>query len=381
MQPADTPLDVIAKPVEDIGVLGNEWRELEGRSDTHSFFLSWHWIGNWLGTLPPHITPLELRITRQGQLVGLSIICKGFTPVLRFLQLSQLTLNATGDPALDCIAIEYNGFLAERGLGDKVARAGLDWLLGGGIPNQSLSLNGIDAHLTDMAISCARSGKRQTRMVGGDASPYVDLAAVRNSGEEYTAHLSRNSRQAIHRSLRYYESRGPLAYHAAATEAEALAIFYELQLAHQAYWQARGKPGAFANPLFKRFHTALIASAFSTGHIEMARISAGADPIGYLYNFAWHGTVYAYQSGFHYSSGKNARPGYVSHYLAILSSLARGDNIYDFMAGQGQYKSSLSTGLQNLAWLQLRSQLLSVKLDSWVRHLLTAGRHRFGREQ
>lgn len=367
-------------PVNDIDLLAQEWRELEDRSAEHSFFISWHWIGNWLRLLPPHMTPLVLRITSHGELVGLSVICKGVTPVLRFLRLSQLTLNATGDPALDCIAIEYNGFLAARGLGDIVARAGLEWLLDGGLPNQSLSLSGMDPDLTDMAISSARSRGRQTRMIGVYPSPFVDLAAVRNGSKDFTAHLSRNSRQALHRSLRYYESRGPLEYHVAATEAEALAIFNELQEAHQAYWQARGKPGAFANPFFKRFHSALIMSAFADGHIEMARISAGADPIGYLYNFAWHGTVYAYQSGFHYSGGKNARPGYVSHYLAIISSLAKGRNIYDFMAGQKQHKSSLSTGLKNLAWLQLRSQLLSVKLDTWVRHLLAARRNRMDLE-
>ncbi len=364
--------DITLNPISDLDRLGREWRELELRSDRHSFFLSWHWIGSWLRCLPADIQPLVFRICIGPQTVGLAILAQRTAPILKFLSLRQVTLNVSGDAGLDSIAIEYNGFLAARGMADAIALAGLEWLMQGGVPNQVIQLDGFDSHQYELAMTAARAYGRQIHLVAQSPAPFVDLAAVRESGKDYLEHLSRNSRQSLRRAIRYYEAIGPLDYRIAATPEEALALLDKLQIAHQTYWQMRGKPGAFAKAFFKQFHIALIKSAFADGHIELAQISAGAHPIGYLYNYVWRGTVYAYQSGFCYNNGKGAKPGYVSHYLAIMTSLVKGINIYDFMAGERQHKVSLSTGRQNLTWLQLRTQLLSVRLDTRIRKLLAA---------
>lgn len=372
--PQTTSFTVTATPVEDIERLSLEWCELEGRSTGHSFFLSWFWIGSWLRCLPIEAKPLILRISDGIQTQGLCIIVKGTAPVLKIFSLAQITLNATGNSKFDNISIEYNGFLAAAGLEDIVTTAGLEWLLQEGVPNQSVQLSGIDTHLTEIANSLASKYGRRMNYKNIAPAPYVDLAAIRNSGEEYLSHLSRNGRQSIRRSLRYYERIGPLEYQPALTLDKALILFEDLITTHQAYWRKRGHPGAFADPFFKQFHITLFKTAFAAGHIEMALIAAGEHPVGYLYNFIWRNTVYAYQSGFHYTDAKGVlvKPGYVSHYMAIQYALRQGRNIYDFMAGDRQHKSSLSTGKQNLAWIQLRSPLMPVKLESSIKSLRTA---------
>lgn len=367
-----TPFTIVSESVEDIDKLGDEWRELESRSDSHSFFLSWHWIGNWLRCIPPHIKPMVLRITGEGVLVGLAILCKGNGPILRFARLNQMLINVAGDPELDDIAIEYNGFLSASGMDDTITRAGLEWLMRSYVPNQTLRLDGINEHLSEIAIATALPLGRQPHLLSFHPAPFVDLVAIRDSGKDYLSHLSRNTRQSLKRTIRHFENIGPLEYHVASTLDEALAIYADLEVAHQANWHARGKPGAFALAVLKRFHLALISSAFAGGYIEIARISAGGQPIGYLYNFIWRGTVLAYQSGFCYSEGETSRPGYVSHYMAIISALSKNRNIYDFMAGQRQHKSSLSTGTQNLSWLQLRAQTPLVRLENVLRKLRDA---------
>ncbi len=364
-------LNITATLIEDIDQLSLEWRELENHSGGHSFFLSWYWIGSWLRSLPASVSPLVLRFCTDSKTVGLAILVHGTTPILKILSLSQISLNTTGDSGLDNITIEYNGFLAASSLEDAVTRAGLEWLLQGGAPNQSIQLSGIDARLTEIAISLASAYGRQVKHANIVPAPYVDLAAIRDGSEDYLSHLSRNSRQLLRRALRYYEIMGPIEYHSATSQDEALVLFDALETAHQIYWRRRGQPGAFANPFFKHFHTELIKAAFSDGHIEMAQVSAGGHPIGYLYNYVWGGTVYAYQSGFHYTNDKQAKPGYVSHYMAIISALTRGQNIYDFMAGDKQHKTSLSTGNKNLTWLQLRSPILSVRLETSIKSLLS----------
>ncbi len=363
---------VTATPVEDIDELSVEWRELESRSAEYSFFLSWHWIGSWLRCLPTTVKPLILRVSNGAQTVGLAVLVEGTTPVLRIFSLRQIALNETGDRELDTITVEYNGVLAAAGLENVVTTAGLEWLLQDGVPNQAIQLGGIDTPLTENAIALASAHGRRTNQIRLSLAPYVDLAAIRGSGEEYLSHLSRNSRQSMRRCLRYYESTGPLEYHTATTPDEALFLLDELQEAHQLYWQSRGRPGSFARPFFKQFHTELIKAAFAGGHIEMARISAGGSPIGYLYNFVWRKMVYAYQSGFHYTDEGSAKPGYVSHYMAITYALARGRSLYDFMAGDRQHKTSLSTRERNLVWLQLRQPVLAVRLETAIKSLLAA---------
>lgn len=329
-------------------------------------------MGAWLRCLPPNIKPIILRILSNSETVGLALLVRGTTPVLKILKLSQLVLNATGQTALDKIAIEYNGFLAARGLEQAVAEVALDWLLQQGVPNQTVHLAGINSDLSELANFAAIRNRRLVVQTEHSPAPYVDLAAVRSSGADYLSHLSRNSRQSLRRSLRYYEANGPLHYRVALSCDDALDMFNDLETMHQRYWQSRGAPGAFAHPHFKQFHTELIKTAFADNHIEMAQISADRQPIGYLYNFVWRDTLYAYQSGFHYTKEKQARPGYVSHYSAILFSLSKGRDIYDFMAGDRQHKASLSTGRHYLHWQQLRSPTLSVRLEKCLRTLLFA---------
>lgn len=369
-EPAKQSPEITAIPIADLGQVAQEWCALEQHSVNHSFFLSWYWIGSWLRSLPERIQPLLVRIKSGDRTIGLGVTVRGNAPVLKLFHLPQITLNATGEPGLDRIAIEYNGFLAASGQAEKVTRLGLEWLLLDGVPNQSLLLPGIDELVTNVAISLAHDHKRMVTWMNRAPAPYADLTRIRNGSMDYLSCLSRNTRQMIRRSLRYYESFGPLRYHCAGSLEEALDMLEELAQAHQKYWRSRRRPGAFAEPFFRRFHETLIRSAFANGHIELARISAGDRIIGYLYNFLWRGGVFTYQSGFNYDGNTAAKPGYVSHYLAILHALQRGYNIYDFMAGGAQHKFSLSTDQKNLDWLQLSKPVLPVRLESVIRELL-----------
>ncbi|MGZ9042781.1 MAG: GNAT family N-acetyltransferase, partial [Allosphingosinicella sp.] len=141
----------------------------------------------------------------------------------------------------------------------------------------------------------------------------------------------------------------------------------DLQRLHQAYWTARGKPGAFANPVFTVFHTRLIREALSRKEVEIARISSEKGVIGYLYQFRKNGRVYSYQSGFHYEDDNRLKPGLVSHRLAIEHSLSAGDAVYDFLAGDDRYKRSLGTDAGQLFWLTLQKRRLAFFLERGLR--------------
>ncbi len=362
-------LTVIVTPLTYMEWREEEWRDLENRAGDYSFFLSRHWIGAWLRCLPDDTSLKLMRVTRAGQLVGLGVLVQGYTPFLRLFKLRQIALHETGNPAFDTITIEYNGFLAADQEAQAVSQAAIEWLLAGDIANKLIHFGGVEEELFQALQKSASRHRHSLRILGESDASYVDLSSVRESGKEYLDSLSRNTRQNLRRKLRRYEAVGPLRYHIASSLEEALEYFTALRHLHQSYWVSRGKPGAFSKPFFVNFHTNLIRSAFAGGHIEIAKVTVGDSLVGYLYNFNWQGAVHAYQSGFCYEMGDGFKPGYVSHYLAIVNALERDLSIYDFMSGFGQHKSSLGSGKKRLFWVQSRPNTLLIRLEDFARSL------------
>ncbi len=359
---------VSCEGIDGLSALGDSWRTLE-QSCEASFFQSWHWIGTWLETLPPRFEPRVLRITSDGRLAGLAILMFHSGKRHRIMPVGRLLLNETGDDYHDRLTLEYGGILCDRAAHAAVTEAALSWLLKQD-PNWSeICLSGLlPAGLSDVMAVAARLGLLPWTF---DLKPcdYVDLEVVRGAEGDYLSQLSRNTRQQLRRALRLYEAEGPLSLTAPRNLAEAHGFLGELAELHQGYWTARGESGSFSNAYFTQFHRALIDAGFADGKIQLLRASAGDQPIGYLYNFLHKGYVYGYQSGFRYDEDPKRKPGLVTHYLAIEENLSQGARIYDFMAGQGQHKRSLSNATQDMTWLVLQRNLLKNRLEQQLRRM------------
>jgi len=325
---------------------GDAWRDLESRSDG-SFFQSWAWVG----CLAAERFPDAVLVRAQDRGVSVAL---GLCNRRRRRGRCDLLLNESGDPAYDAVFVEHNGFLIEQDRPEWLAADCLRALLRPSgrtpWPRRRLILSGIP----DSYIAAARGGPSRVAVRATQPAPFVDLRALRQTGREYLAALSTNTRYQLARSRRRYGELGPLALHRAGSVAEALAFLGHLSDLHQRYWTGRGEAGAFASPVFRQFHRALIERAFPGGGIDLLRISAGAHVLGYLYNFHHRHTAYAYQSGFDYSlAGAQLKPGLTSHHLAIERYLQQGLDRYDFLAGASRYKQSLATGSTTLHWLDI----------------------------
>jgi CelD/BcsL family acetyltransferase involved in cellulose biosynthesis len=342
------------------------WRELEQRADA-SFFQSWHWIGTWLDCLHPGVAAELLRVERDGVVVGLGILVRRAVRRHGFLRSRGLFLNCTGDPSLDEITIEHNGFLSERGAERDVAQSCVAFLLGQRADWDEIFLEGMrDPALVD-GLSM---GRARLRTLSLRPCPHVDLAVLRESGQEYVAALGRSTRYNIRRSLREYEKRGALELEEATDLARAREYLQRLRDLHQRYWEQKGEPGSFANAFFAKFHDRLLERALSSGALQLLRVTAGKVELGYLYNYVYRGRVYNYQSGFDYAGGGlHERPGLVCHVLAIEHNLRKGHAVYDFMAGDSDYKRSLSTASQMLAWQVIQRPRLKLRIEDALRRV------------
>mgnify|MGYP002621358107 CR=1 FL=1 len=328
----NSPVLVTVAPVTSFAELAAEWRALEAEAAPVPPFRSWSWVGCLAEERYPD--PVLLRAEAAGRLVGLALFNR---------RQGRLALAESGEGRLDAPYIEHNAPLLRSDQAGALAKL-LD--AAARLPGvRRLVLSGVGPE-----VAVAAPGVAWRRRAS--PAPFVDLRVVRDAGDPL-AHLSANTRQQVRRSLRRFAEAGPVELVAARDGVEAGAWLDALIGLHQQSWQARGKPGAFADPFMRRFHAALIARAMAQDELDLLRLTAGGTVLGYLYNLRRDGHVCAYQSGFAAEAADAQRkPGLVAHLLAIGQAAARGDAVYDFLAGEARYKSSLATGSRDLVWTE-----------------------------
>ncbi len=356
-------LTIEAMEPASLDLVQERWRRLENRVEC-SFFQSWAWVG-CLAT-QRFDDPVLIEARRRGELVALALFNRRRRSWPRP---DRLWLSESGRAGWDCVFIEHNGVLLAP-QADDALRGCLAAALHDGRRGRSLVLSGIDTAQLRLAdtLDAVCIGRR-TRI-----APYVDLAAIRRAGGRPIDRLSANARYQLRRSARRYGEFGPLRVTRAASPAQAHAFLGEMATLHQASWTARGRPGAFADATFGRFHHALIDR---TEAVQLLRIEAGDRVVGYLHGFCFRGRVSAYQSGFDYASAPaQAKPGMTCHQLAIERYMAEGMQTYDFLAGADRYKTSLASASTPLHWVSLApvrsSAAIAHRLGNGLRRLLRA---------
>ncbi len=280
--------------------------------------------------------PVAGRRRGRGETLALAL----FNRRRRWFGRARLWLHEAGRHPLDTPFIEHNGVLTRD---PELIRDCLRAALRHG----NLVLGGVD----EPTLIAARAAGKAWRREDPRPAPWLDLDRIRASGGLLSV-MSTNARQQLRRARRALEAAGPLRLARAAGEAEALAFLRELAALHQVSWRARGQPGAFAEPFFTRFHEALLARALPRGEAELLRVTAGDRVLGLLYNFVHGGKVFAYQSGFAATEGRQI-VGQVCHWLAIEDHAAAGRKAYDFLAGEARYKSRFATDVADMHWLDL----------------------------
>jgi CelD/BcsL family acetyltransferase involved in cellulose biosynthesis len=351
--------DITLSRVTDWTTLGIRWRELEARSDC-SFFQSWTWVGCLAAER--FDDPVLLEASVDGRLVAMGL----FNRRLRSGR-EALLLSETGHTVHDAVFIEWNGLLAATGtpvqlLADCL-RSSRVLPLTGRRPwlRRRITLSGIGAP----ALAAAQLAEPKLFVRRSMGAPFVDLAGLKHANRQYLDVLSANTRYQVRRSNRTY---GELTLRRATTLDEAFEFLEQLAALHQATWRRRGRPGAFAEPLFGKFHRTLIERGLARGEIALLSFAARSGPVGFLYNFEWKRQVSAYQSGFDYpEAGPHQKPGLTCHQQAIEDAAARGLVRYDFLAGADRYKRSLATSEEKLHWVELGKSGMKQRLAGWLR--------------
>ena len=367
--------------LRDLDALANAWQRLEQALDAlpapepglaDGLFRSWSWVGSWARQVA-NAAPLyvyEYRRPGDGQVRALGIFSlvqirrRGFISS-RVFSLHNLPVKPGS------LFVEYNGLLVAEADRAAAWQTLLTLLQQSSAPVwDELLLDGIaEADWQLLRQQCAGLQPLLSPLLRQQFTPWK-AALFTDDGqplkwETLLARFSRNRRWQLRRSFRAYEQSGPLELRQAASVDEALAWFAAMAEPHTRHWQRLGQAGSFADPFWVSFHRELIGQAFAAGHIQLLSVTAGSEPLGYVYNLAWRDTVYVLQTGFYYDLADNSkRPGYVAHSLAMLAAAANGYRYYDFMVGDAEYKQVLAGRQPALVWGVLQRPRWRFRLEN-----------------
>ncbi len=320
-------MEIIATDIDDPDAIADAWRSLEDRS-SGGFYQGWTWMGCL--ARERFTNPLLVTARRADSVIGMALFNR---------RDRSLYLGETGDPRLDSIYGEYAGALLERNQNPAVAAQMI---------RAALNHVGRRARLITHRVEAGQyhglrglNGSMPTRAAA--ASWTIDFRRLRHGGADVIASFGSNTRAAIRRSLQAYGRDGGVTITRAAGVAEAHRFLDELIVLHQAFRNARGQPGAFAEPFMVRFHKTLIARGLPRDEIDLLRIATRRGTLGVVYNFRCQGRVYSYQSGFAVEqAGKREKPGLSSYALCAGKYMAAGVDAYDFLVGDAPYKRNIA---------------------------------------
>jgi len=370
----NSELNICIEDICDIDVLQLEWERLAGRAEG-SFFLSWYWIENWLLLQPDGVSLKQVIVRQEGKVVALAVFSESKIRRHGVFSSTVMALHEYSMPGLNMV-IEYNGLLIDKQLDAKTIQQDVIRFLVLEAPDwEELQVSGV---LVDSAFVDAlflQGVNLKPLVVGESEARRVNLEKIREAGDNYLSTLTKKTRYKIRQYIKEYQNCGELSVNKAESLDVAFHYFEELKKSHQSYWIKKGQAGSFSNKNWENFHHDIIKSAFSDGGIQLLRISAGTTIVGYLYNLVWEGHVYMIQSGFNYTNDKNDKayhPGYVCLTLAIEYNVKMGHRVFDFLAGENQYKKSLSNEGVKLQWVMLQRK----KMKFWVEDLLRLGKRK-----
>lgn len=339
----------------DRSALAARWQALEACSDA-SFFLRWTWVGAWLDSYG--VRPELLAVTDDtGQDVALALVGHVMRPRL-LGPVATLSLNQSGDPAVDRPYVEYNGLLAARGQEAAAVAAAIDaiarrrdWRV--------LRLSGI-------APDSPLLGLPAPRKLRVDASPVyqVDLDAVRAADGDYLSLLSSNTRSQIRRAMK--DHGGPLPDVTVGTLDDIAPWLDEMAALNM----GRHADNAWDDQGFRQFVATIAARGLPSGAVELLRFTDAGGAVGLLVNFVQDGQAMNYQSAFAQPRTAKDKPGLLCHAAAVGHYATRAFSLYSLLAGKDRYKQSLSTREEALEWWHVERFSPRLEAEALARRIL-----------
>lgn len=313
-----------------IEALRKDWTDILKRNTSLTIFLTPEWLGAWWQAFrkAKQLHALVFRDT-GGVVVGLVPL---YIQQIRSTVLPRLNeLRFVGDGTTDSDNLDlivmpgYEQQVALELLRHLNRTTGWDVCRFNVMPSDSAT-----------ATAVLRSLHSATLKYESSTSAWSSIE-LPGSFEEYLQGLSAKERKKIGNLSRRLEGRYEVRL-SRCTNVEELPGYLEtLFHLHQKRWQARGKPGAFANPERRCFYYRMAEEFLKRGWLVFWRLELDGIPVASQFGFQYRGTVYALQEGFDPDYSADS-VGYLLRSYSIRKLIEAGLRRYDFLAGQERSK-------------------------------------------
>ncbi|MHA7881214.1 MAG: GNAT family N-acetyltransferase [Saccharospirillum sp.] len=278
----------------------------------------------------------------------------------RLIPCHSLHLNHSGDPAKDQIWPEYSQLLCLSDYETIVTQKCLPYL--------HKALDGWDEFCTGVATEStitqfdAQAGWIEHEL-WADQSYSVDLVPFKETPSAYLEQLSANTRYQIRRTRKDLERLGQLKLNVITDTHDLLSTFNHIGEVHKRQW---GQDSGFHNTTFVNFHQRLIQdSALPVIHT----LTLNGQCIAAHYNLNYQRGLYFYLGFAEKTLSPKIKPGLLLHAEVIQRCIADGLKLYDFMAGDMQYKRQLSTRQQPMRSIRLSQPRCKYRIEHQLRLL------------
>jgi len=319
-----------------VAELEHKWIALQSQSNA-SAFIAWFWIKQWLAQKNLITNNCLCIEVKQGQdTVGLALFGIKTKRVFWGLSFKQYFLHKSGNIKEDQTWIEHNTFLLHKDYEQQLAAEICQQLskieqiddikIGLSSPNFINKLNFVDF-------------KIRTEL----SSPgyFANLAGF-TTLDDYLASLSKNTRSHIKRSIKLLNEKSPLRLVLATDATEKNTVLKNIADLHRIKWRSTVYGSGFDNPCFYNFHKGLIQDEHSAQNCRLYTLYQDDIALGHVYLLTQGERWSFYLSALNFNEDNRIKVGLVIHSLVIEQAIKQGVTVYDFLAGEAQYKNSLS---------------------------------------
>jgi hypothetical protein len=316
--------------------LAHKWLALQGDTNS-SVFVAWFWVKHWLeqkNLIANNCLCVEVK---QGhETVGLALFGIKTKKVFWGLSFNQYFLHKSGNTKEDQTWIEHNTFLLhkdyEQQLSNEICQA-----LAKIQSIDDIKIGLSSPHFIDTLNFTGFNFRTELSSPG-----YLANLAGFTTLEDYLASLSKNTRSHIKRSIKLLNQQSPLRLALAFDTDEKDKVLKSIADLHRVKWRSTIYGSGFDNPCFYAFHQALIQDKQPLQNCRLYTLYQDDTALGHVYLLTQGDRWTFYLSALNFNDDNRIKVGLVIHSLVIEQAIKEGISVYDFLAGEAQYKNSLS---------------------------------------
>ena len=325
--------------------LGGDWNRLLAESRTNSFFLRWEWLRIWWENYRDGDTELCIVLVfRDDALIGIAPFYIRSLTWKNVLKYRRLMFLGTTD---ECLLSQHMDLIYRAGDEKTVVGEVLAYIRNEDLCDE-ISLQKVDTSSSTIGVleEVSRDTNLLYRVENTAESPYITLPP---DYETYLKERTSSTRHQVKSNLRKLSRHRGVEFRKTGSPDELKNDFTELVRLHQYRWVPRMLPGSFSDERFFAFQKAVMEEILLNNHLELRFLAAAGRNIAVLYNIAYNGKVYFYQSGLDISFDRSLSPGLLLHNHSIRDAIERGLGEYDFllMGNMDSYKKRWSREFRN----------------------------------